>query len=67
MLLPNSWKTEIGIWRDPSLLLLVLLLGKISMTKYCLTPVINNACVLSPTHHMTHGCQLLTQKGLSEE
>lgn len=48
MLLSNcSWKTEIGIWRDPSLLLP----GKISMTKYRLTPVINNV------HPITHSAR----------
>lgn len=46
----HSWKTEIGIWRDPSLLLL-LLPGKISMTKYHLTPVINNVCPITHSPH----------------
>lgn len=44
----HSWKTEIDIWQDPSLLLP----GKISMTKYRLTPVINN---VRPITHSAHG------------
>lgn len=41
-----------GIWQDPSLLLP----GKILMTKYRLTPVINN---VHPITHSAHGPLLL--------